>query len=125
MCVYICVHIYIYIYIYIKMNRSSSEYKCGICLFCLVLYTMYFVLRGPLQEINIFVVCVYIYIYIYIYIYCHPQTELFRSIRTLQYLGSISSLMQISLNIIDILCLHIFFWIRSNSRITYIVFGGN
>ena len=25
--------------------------------------------------------------------------------------------MQISLNIIDILCLHIFFWIRSNSRI--------
>ena len=48
-------------------------------------------------------------IYIYIYI----------------YIGSISSLMQISLNIIDILCLHIFFWIRSNSRITFIVFGGN
>ena len=48
------------------------------------------------------------YIYIYIYV----------------YLGSISSLMQISLNIIDILCLHIFFWIRSNSRITFIVFGG-
>ena len=40
------------------------------------------------------------------------------------YLGSISSLMQISLNIIDILCLHIFFWIRSNSRITFIVFWG-
>ena len=40
------------------------------------------------------------------------------------YLGSISSLMQISLNIIDILCLHILFWIRSNSRITFIVFGG-
>ena len=33
--------------------------------------------------------------------------------------------MQISLNIIDILCLHIFFWVRSNSRITFIVFGGN
>ena len=33
--------------------------------------------------------------------------------------------MQISLNIIDILCLHIFFWIRSNSRITFIVFWGN
>ena len=33
--------------------------------------------------------------------------------------------MQISLNIIDILCLHIFFRIRSNSRITFIVFGGN
>ena len=43
----------------------------------------------------------YIIKYIYIYIY-----------------------MQISLNIIDILCLHIFFWIRSNSRITFIVFGG-
>ena len=40
------------------------------------------------------------------------------------YLGSISSLMQISLNIIDILCLHIFFWIRSNSRITFIVLRG-
>ena len=39
------------------------------------------------------------------------------------YFGSISSLIQISLNIIDILCLHIFFWIRSNSRITFIVFG--
>ena len=50
----------------------------------------------------------YIYVYIYLYIYV--------------YLGSISSLMQISLNIIDILCLHIFFWIRSNSRITFIVF---
>ena len=50
-----------------------------------------------------------IYIYIYIYV----------------YLGSISSLMKISLNIIDILCLHILFWIRSNSRITFIVFGGN
>ena len=48
-------------------------------------------------------------IYIYIYV----------------YLGSISSLMQISLNIIDILCLHILFWIRSNSRITFIVFRGN
>ena len=33
--------------------------------------------------------------------------------------------MQISLNIIDILCQHIFCWIRSNSRITFIVFGGN
>ena len=33
--------------------------------------------------------------------------------------------MQISSNKIDILCLHIFFWIRSNSRIIFIVFGGN
>ena len=31
--------------------------------------------------------------------------------------------MQISLNVIDVLCLHIFFWIHSNSRITFIVFG--
>ena len=45
---------------------------------------------------------IYIHIYIYIYIY-----------------------MQISLNTVDILCLHIFFWIRSNSRITFIVFGEN
>ena len=29
--------------------------------------------------------------------------------------------MLISLNIIDILCLHISFWIRSNSRITFIL----
>ena len=29
----------------------------------------------------------------------------------------INTYMQISLNIIDILCLHILFWIRSNSRI--------
>ena len=47
------------------------------------------------------------HIYIYIYI----------------YIGSISSLIQISFNIIGILCLHIFFWIRSNSSITFIVFG--
>ena len=42
-------------------------------------------------------------------------------IYTYVYFGSISSLIQISLNIIDILCPHIFFWIRSNSRITFIV----
>ena len=41
------------------------------------------------------------------------------------YIGSISSLIQISLNITYILCLHIFFWIRSNSRITFILFGRN
>ena len=32
---------------------------------------------------------------------------------------------QISLNIVDIFCLHISFWIRLYSRITFIVFGGN
>ena len=64
------------------------------------------------MYIYIYIYDVYVYIYdVYVYIYV--------------YLGSISSLMQISLNIIDILCLHIFFWIRSNSRITFIVFGGN
>ena len=50
-------------------------------------------------------VCGWQYIYIYIYIY----------VCVCVYFGSISSLIQISLNIIDILCLHIFFWIHSNS----------
>ena len=36
------------------------------------------------RELNPTVVGEYIYIYIYIYIYCHPQTNLFRSIRTHQ-----------------------------------------
>ena len=34
--------------------------------------------------------------------------------------GSISSLIQISFNIIDIFCLHMFFFIRSYSRIAFI-----
>ena len=50
------------------------------------------------------------YIYIYSYVYIHTYTHIY---------------MQISLNIVDILCLHIFFWIGSNSRITFIVFWGN
>ena len=65
-------------------------------------------------------VCIYVYVIdvcIYVYIW--------RCMYNYVYLGSISSLMQISLNIIDILCLHILFWIRSNSRITFIVFGRN
>ena len=40
------------------------------------------------------------------------------------YIGSISSLIQISLNITDILCLHIFFRVRSNSRIILSYRGG-
>ena len=40
------------------------------------------------------------------------------------YFGSISSLIQISLNIINVFCLHIFFWVRSHCRIAFIVFGG-
>ena len=51
----------------------------------------------------IFWVCIYIYIYVYMYV----------------YFGSISSLIKISLNIIDNFCLHIFFWIRSYSRIAF------
>ena len=34
--------------------------------------------------VNLAFFFIYIYIYIYIHIYCHPQTDLFRSIRTLQ-----------------------------------------
>ena len=63
---------------------------------------IYFKERKKNQYIYIYIYDIYIYIYIYTYIY-----------------------MQILLNIIDILCLHIFFWIRSNSRITFIVFWGN
>ena len=62
-------------------------------------------LEKLIEIFLVFIRSFFHYIYIYIYI------------------GSISSLMQILLNIIDILCLHIFFWIRSNSRITFIVFG--
>ena len=39
--------------------------------------------------------------------------------------GSISSLIQISLNIIDIFCLHIFLLIFSSCPIYFIVFGEN
>ena len=65
--------------------------------------------------------CIYIYIYIYMCVCVYVCVCVCVCI----YFGSISSLIQISLNIIDILCQHIFFWIRSNSRITFIVFGGN
>ena len=41
------------------------------------------------------------------------------------YMGSISSLIQISLNIIDIFCLHVFLLIRSYCRIAFIVFDEN
>ena len=61
--------------------------------------TQCFLLPSPSNKFTKFIEWLSL-IYIYIYIY-------------------------ISLNIIDILCQHIFFWIRSNSRITFIVFGGN
>ena len=88
-------YIYIYIHIYI------------------ILYMLYWnvYIYNDIWNRNI-----YIYIYIYIYI---------KTCFIYIYIYICSSLMQISLNIIDILCLHIFFWIRSNSRITFIVFGGN
>ena len=41
------------------------------------------------------------------------------------YIGSISSLIQISLNIIHVFCLHIFMLVLSYCRIDFIVFGGN
>ena len=43
------------------------------------------------QFLKISIKNIYRYIYIYIYIYCHPQTDLFRSIRTHQcgYIGKI------------------------------------
>ena len=61
-----------------------------------------------------------VYIYIYIYIYKRKMKCIY-----IIYILYIYIYIYISLNIIDILCLHIFFWIRSNSRITFIVFWGN
>ena len=89
------IYIYIYIYIYILWECWSSV-------------NHYVVMCGTKcnkiwRVVNIYdraiIIIMIINKYIYRYIY-----------------------MQISLNIIDILCLHIFFWIRSNSRITFIVF---
>ena len=50
---------------------------------------------------------------------------LFMCISVYIYIGSISSLILISFNIIDIFCLHIFLWIRSYFRIAFIVFDRN
>ena len=41
------------------------------------------------------------------------------------YFGSISSLIQISFNILDIFCLHIFLLILSYCRSDFIIIGGN
>ena len=69
---------------------------------------------------------VYIYTYIYIYIYIlYIYILIYAYIFIYVHFGSISSLIQISLNIIDIFCLHIFFWIRSYSCVAFILFGGN
>ena len=74
---------YIYIYIYIYIYEYDKN-----------------TFMGWFSTSECVCVCVYIYVYIYIYI-C-----------VCVYFGSISLLIQISLNIIDIFCLHIFFWIR-------------
>ena len=41
------------------------------------------------------------------------------------YIGSISSLILIRLNVLDIFCLYIFLLILSNCRIDLMIFGGN
>ena len=55
-----------------------------------------------------------------IYIYTHTHLYKYIYIYIYAYFDSISSLIEISLNIIDIFCLHIFFWIRSYCRIAFI-----
>ena len=88
--VYIQIPIYIWGFIY-RYNTTS--------VYVYILLQLYIHTYIPAQMYTYICVCKYVCVYTYIYV----------------YLGSISSLMQISLNIIDILCLHIFFWIRSNS----------
>ena len=66
-----------------------------------------------------------LYIYIYIYMQISLNIIDILCLHIFFWIRYIYIYMQISLNIIDILCLHIFFWIHSNSRITFIVFGGN
>ena len=108
----LCLHIFFWI-------CSNSRITFIVFVFiCICVYVYIYI------HLHVFV-CVYIYVfmcvYIYIYIFCVCVCV---CIYIYVYLGSISSLMQISLNIIDILCLYIFFWIRSNSRINFIVFWG-
>ena len=105
-CLYESLETYIYIYIYTHTHNIYSH-----------THNMYIYIYIYIHTyINIIYVYVYIIcIYKYIYIYTHTHVYI--------YIPCIY--MQISLNIIDILCLRIFFWIRSNSRITFIVFGGN
>ena len=67
---------------------------------------------------------VYIYIYIFIYMYIFLPC-IYIYICMYVYFRSISSLVQISLNITDIFCLHIFLLIRSYCGIAFIVFGEN
>ena len=108
-------------------------------LFCNLIYTNIYLRTHTHTHTHIYIHTRFIYIYIYIteaFKYIHIYISVWVCKRLMNYiyfvyiymcvyLGIISSLMQISLNIIDILCLHIFFWIRSNSRITFIVFGEN
>ena len=81
-----------------------NDVKLRCMKFCAVLFHLKVEISRYICE------CLYLYIYICIYMYMYIYVYVY---------------MQISLNIIDILCLPILFWIRSNSRITFIVFGGN
>ena len=71
MCVCVCVYIHVYtlVHIYFQVSR-----------FC------FFLSLSPLLECKIVSVLVHACVcaYIYIYIYGHPQTDLFRSMRTHQ-----------------------------------------
>ena len=60
-------------------------------------------------QFNQHTLCVCVCVCIYIYIYIHTHTQIYIYVYVYVYLGSISSLMQISLNLIDILlCKDIF-----------------
>ena len=93
-----------------NFNNNLQPLHLKYCsLACIVQYKN---LNGEYKKkkiINNICYCSYIYIYIYIYI----------------YVGSISSLMHIWLNIIDIFCQNIFFLILSICRIDFMIFGGN
>ena len=112
---FVCIYIYIYIYVYIYIYICIYIYIYIYILWCIWLRWMLF-----LQS----VICLFTRSRLYSKVLLCLWAAGSWSLKYV-YLGSISSLMQISLNIIDILCLHIFFWIRSNFRITFIVFWGN
>ena len=57
--------------------------------------------------------------------YCQKSPNLDKNLYVCLYLGSISSFAHISLNNIDLFCLHIFIYLVSSCRIDFIVFGVN
>ena len=110
-------YIYIYIYIYNSWNLDCAPWVSWI-----FLQNNNHQAVGSTQPTKWFSDnhhCYNMYIYtMYVYVWCV-------CVCVCVYFGSISSLIQMSLNIIDIFCLHIFFWIRSYCRIAFIVFGRN